>query len=129
MDAQEYIDQIARKRGSVLDFHRIMAKHDFPTLQATDELTRATVLADRSLEAPTKELVFIVCLAAVRGDRDDLAHHIRIAQRMGLNAQQVLEALEILLPLAGVVAFKEAFDVWAETTEAEGLEPRVESAG
>lgn len=125
MEAQEYIDQIAGKRGAVTQFHRVMAQHDFPVLTATDGLTRAAVLEERSLERPTKQLVFIVALAALHGDREDLAHHIKLALTMGLTAQQVLEALEILIPLGGVVLYKEAFSVWCEATDAKGLEPSV----
>lgn len=123
VEAQEYIDKIARQRGGVLEFHRVMAKHDFPVLTATDGLTRATVLEDRSLDRRTKQLVFLVALAALRGDPEDLANHIRLAMKMEIPAQEVLEALEILLPLAGVIAFKEAFGIWCEVTKAEGLVP------
>ena len=34
-DAQAYIDDMARSRGYVLNYHKVMAKHDFAVLQAT----------------------------------------------------------------------------------------------
>jgi 4-carboxymuconolactone decarboxylase len=123
MHAQEYIDKLAQRRGFVLDFHKVMARHDFPVLVATDDLTRATMLSERALDLPTKELLVIVALAALRGDREDLATHIRTGIQVGLSPEQVLQALEILLPLAGVVLFKEAFDVWRAATGSTGLEP------
>ncbi|MDR7301970.1 carboxymuconolactone decarboxylase family protein [Haloactinomyces albus] len=126
MGAQEYIDKIAQGRGFVLDFHKVMAKHDYDVLVATDDLVRGTVLADRELDKNTKELLFILCLVAVRGSRDDLETHIRIALGMGITSQEILEALEILIPLAGVALFKEGFEVWREVTGAEGLEPSAE---
>lgn len=126
MEAQEYIDQIARKRGAVLEFHKVMAKHDYEVLTRTDDLTRAIVLQERSLDRRTKQLVFTVALAALRGDRDDLARHIQLALNMDISAQEILEALELLLPLGGVIAFKEVFGIWCEVTGAKGLEPTVD---
>jgi len=128
MDAQEYIDKIAQGRGFVLDFHKVMAKHDFDVLTATDALTRAAVLSERSLDMRTKELLFIVSLVAVRGDRNDTIAHMRGALRIGVTPQEILEALEILLPLAGVVLFKEGWEIWREVTEADGIEPSVNGA-
>jgi hypothetical protein len=32
-DRQQYIDDMARKRGYVLDYHKVMAKQDFDVLQ------------------------------------------------------------------------------------------------
>jgi 4-carboxymuconolactone decarboxylase len=123
VEAQEYVDRIARQRGGVLEFHRVMAKHDFPVLAATDSLTKATVLEDRQLDRRTKQLIFLVALAALNGDPDDLANHIRLALKMEIPAQEILEALEILLPLGGVITFKKAFTLWCEVTKAEGLDP------
>jgi 4-carboxymuconolactone decarboxylase len=122
-EAQEYIDKMARARGFVLDFHKVMAKHDYDVLRATDNLTRAAILHERLLDMRTKELLFIVSLVLTRGDRNDLATHIRSGLAIGLTPQEMLEAMEIVIPLAGVVLFKEGFEVWREVTEATGLEP------
>lgn len=122
-EAQKYIDKLAEARGFVLDFHKVMAAHDYDVLVATDDLTRATVLRERRLDMRTKELLFIVSLVLIGGDRNDVATHIRSALAMGLTAQDVLEAMEIVIPLAGVVRFKEGFEVWREVTGATGLEP------
>ena len=43
-DAQQYIDDMARKRGYVLDYHKVMAKQDFPVLQAANGLVSAAYL-------------------------------------------------------------------------------------
>lgn len=129
MDAQDYVDKIAQRRGSVLEFHKVMAQHDIDVLVAIDNLTRAAMLSERDLDAKTRELLVIVALAALRGDRADLAGHIRIAGALGLSPQAILQALEILVPLGGVVLFKEAMDVWREVTGATGLEPTGQPAG
>ncbi|MGH3316449.1 MAG: hypothetical protein ACRDO0_09935 [Nocardioidaceae bacterium] len=34
--AQQYVDDMARSRGHVLDCHKVMAKHDFPVLTGFD---------------------------------------------------------------------------------------------
>ena len=122
MDAQQYVDRIAEARGSVPEFHLVMAKHDFPVLTATDDLTKTAVLSRRSLDPRTKELLFVVALVALRGDPADTAMHIRAAQRAGASATDVLEALEMLIPLGGVIPFKEGLRVWCEATGSTGLE-------
>jgi 4-carboxymuconolactone decarboxylase len=49
--------------------------------------------------------------------------HIRVALQLGLTPQDILEAIEIALPEAGVVAFRHGFYAWRETVGATGLEP------
>lgn len=123
MDAQAYIDKLAAGRGFVLDFHKVMARHDYDVLVATDNLTRTAVLDERSLDLRTKELLFIVLLVALDGDEGDLEQHLRTGLSIGLTPQEMLEALEILIPLGGVILFKKGFEVWRRVTGAEGIEP------
>lgn len=127
MDAQDYIDRIARGRGSVSEFHSVMAKQDFEVLQATDSLTRTAILQERRLEKTTKELLFIVTLVALRGAADDIRMHMRFALGMGVEPLTILEALEMLIPLGGVVLFKEGFELWREVTEADGVAPSADA--
>ncbi|MCA1671625.1 MAG: carboxymuconolactone decarboxylase family protein [Actinobacteria bacterium] len=123
MDAQEYIDRIASRRGAVSEFHAVLAKQDFDVLQATDELTRATVLTQRTLDPRSKELLFIVSLVALRGSPEDIRMHLRLALGMGIEPLEILEALEILIPLGGVILFKEALTRWHEVTGADSVRP------
>lgn len=123
--AQEYIDDMAQKRGYVLEYHKVMAKHDFPVLQAANHLVSAAYLDERALDRKTKELIFIVSLTVMRASQDHIASHIRVALDLGLTPQEILEAIEISLPEAGVVAFQTGFAAWKEVVGAEGLEPRV----
>ena len=44
---------------------------------------------------------------------------------LGVSPQEILEAIEISLPEAGIVAFQTGFDAWCEVVGAEGLEPMV----
>ncbi|WP_028925101.1 carboxymuconolactone decarboxylase family protein [Pseudonocardia acaciae] len=124
-EAQEYIDDMARKRGYVLDYHKVMASQDFPMLQAANGLVSAAYLEQRTLDRKTKELIFIVSLTVMRASKGHIQSHIRVALDLGLTPREILEAIEISLPEAGIVAFQTGFDAWREVVGAEGLEPTV----
>jgi 4-carboxymuconolactone decarboxylase len=49
-DPQQYIDDMARSRGYVLDYHKVMAKHDFDVLQAANGVGSAAYLKQRTLD-------------------------------------------------------------------------------
>lgn len=124
---QEYVDAMARERGYVLDYHKIMANHDFEVLSAANELVSRAYLEPRSLERTTKELIFITSLTVMRASKGHIQSHIRVALDLGLTARQILEAIEIALPEAGVVAFQTGFEAWCEVVGAEGVEPSVDA--
>ncbi|MCW2719799.1 carboxymuconolactone decarboxylase family protein [Pseudonocardia sp.] len=123
--AQEYIDGMARDRGYVLDYHKVMAKQDFPVLQAANGLVGAAYLDQRRLDRRTKELIFIVSLTVMRASKGHIQSHIRVALDLGVSPEEILEAIEISLPEAGIVAFQTGFDAWKEVVGADGLEPSV----
>ncbi len=125
-DPQQYIDDMARKRGYVLQYHKLMAKQDFSVLQAANHLVSAAYLDQRTLPRETKELIFIVSLTVMRASKAHIQSHIRVALDLGLSKEEILEAIEISLPEAGIVAFQEGFDAWREVVGAEGIEPSVE---
>ena len=124
-DPQAYIDDMARARGYVLDYHKVMAKHDFPVLQAANNLVGAAYLEQRSLDRKTKELLFILSLTVMRASTGHIQSHIRVALDLGVSPQEILEAIEIALPEAGIVAFQTGFEAWREVVGADGLEPTV----
>lgn len=128
-EAQSYIDDMVRARGYVLDYHKLMAKQDFEVLKAANSLVHAAYLKERTLDRRTKELIFIVSLTVMRAEKKHIQSHIRVALSLGVSATEILEAIEIALPEAGVVAFQVGFEAWAEIVEAEGLEPTVGVAG
>jgi 4-carboxymuconolactone decarboxylase len=121
--AQVYLDDMVSRRGYVLDYHKAMAANDFPVLQAADQLVSAAYLSQRTLSRATKELLFVLSLTVLRADPAQIASHIRVALAEGASAQEILEALEIALPEAGVVAFQHGFDVWRQVVGAQVLEP------
>ncbi|MCP2244004.1 carboxymuconolactone decarboxylase family protein [Lentzea aerocolonigenes] len=121
--AQRYLDDMVAKRGYVLDYHKVMAANDFPVLQAADNLVEAAYLSQRLLDRRTKELLFVLSLTVLRADKAHIQSHIRVALGLGVEPQEILEAIEIALPEAGVVAFQHGFDAWREVVGAEALEP------
>ena len=125
-EKQAYIDDMASKRGYVMDFHKVMAKQDFDVLQATNNLVEAAYLKERRLDRGTKELIFIVSLTVMRASKGHIASHIRVALDLGLSKEEILEAMEIAIPEAGIVAFQAGFDAWRDVTGADGIEPNVE---
>lgn len=124
-EAQEYIDGMAEKRGYVLDYHKVMAEQDFDVLKAANGLVSAAYLDERRLDRKTKELLFIVSLTVMRASKGHIQSHIRVALDLGLSKEEILEAIEITLPEAGVVVFQEGFEAWREVVGAEGIEPSV----
>ena len=124
-DAQKYIDDMARSRGYVLDYHKIMAAADFPVLQAANGVVNAAYLAPRRLDRKTKELLFILSLTVMRAPMPQLKSHIQVALDLGLSPEEILEAIEISLPEAGIVAFQWGVEAWLEVVCADVLEPTV----
>lgn len=126
-ERQAYVDGMARERGYVLDYHKVMARQDFEVLEATNGLVDAAYLKQRTLDRRTKELIFIVSLTVMRASKGHIKSHIQVALDLGVSKEEILEAIEISLPEAGVVAFQTGFDAWREVTGAEGIEPSVEA--
>lgn len=124
-DAQKYIDDMVRTRGYVLDYHKVMAKADFEVLNAANNMVKAAYLTQRTLDRRTKELIFIVSLTVLRAPKAHIQGHIKVALDLGVTPLEILEAIEISLPEAGVVAFQTGVEAWAEMVDAEGLEPSV----
>lgn len=124
-EQQRYIDDMASSRGYVLDYHKVMVAHDFPTLQAANALVEAAYLKPRTLDRKTKELIFVVSLTVLRAPKGQIMSHIKVAMDLGATSQEILEAIEIALPEAGVVAFQDGFNAWKEAVGAKGVEPTV----
>lgn len=128
-DAQAYIDEMVRVRGYVLPYHKLMARADFPVLKAANHLVSAAYTDQRRLSRATKELIFITSLTVLRAAPYHIESHIRVALSLGVSPEEILEAIEIALPEAGVVAFQHGFEVWAKVVGAEPLEPSVAANG
>ena len=124
-EKQAYIDDMARRRGYVLGYHKALAEADFDALTAADNLVSTVYTRQRLLDRKTKELLFCATLTVMRAGKGHLQSHIRAAMQHGASAQEVLEAIEIALPEAGVVAFQAGFEAWREVVGIAGIEPTV----
>jgi 4-carboxymuconolactone decarboxylase len=122
-EKQAYIDDMVRQRGYVLDYHRVLTQHDFDFMKKSNELIESAYLKKRRLDRASKELIFVTTLTVMRADKHQIRSHIRVALKEGLTPEEILEALEIVLPEAGVVAFQHGFDAWTDVVGAEGIEP------
>jgi 4-carboxymuconolactone decarboxylase len=120
-EAQEYLDDMVRKRGYVLEYHKRLVGADLAFAKAVNGVVSAAYLEERRLDRKTKELLFITSLIALRAPKPHVQGHIRVALELGLSPEEILEA--------GVVAFQEGFEAWAEVVGAEPLEPTVSVAG
>jgi 4-carboxymuconolactone decarboxylase len=65
----------------------------------------------------------------MRATKAHIQSHIKVALELGCSPEEILEAIEISMPEAGVVAFQEGFNAWAEVVGAPALEPTVDVAG
>ena len=61
----------------------------------------------------------------MRASKGQIVSHIKVALELGVTPQEILEAIEISLPEAGVVAFQAGFEAWKEAVGATGIEPTV----
>ena len=126
-DPQKYLDEMVEARGYVLDYHKVLAARDFDALKAFNGLIEAVYLKERTLDRRTKELLFVLSLTVMRSDKAHIKSHIRAALDAGATEGEVLEAIELALPEAGIVAFQHGFDAWKAVTGATGLEPTGEA--
>jgi 4-carboxymuconolactone decarboxylase len=92
-------------------------------MKAVDGLVQAAYLEPRSLDRKTKELIFIVSLTVLRAERTHITSHIEAALSAGATPEEILEAIEIACPEAGVVAFQWGLDAWREVVQPEWIEP------
>lgn len=116
-ESERYLAAMVEKRGYVLPYHRTLVENDLPVMKAMDGLVGAAYLEQRRLSGREKELIFIVSLTVLQADRRHIESHIRKALDLGVPALDVLEAIEIALPEAGVVAFQHGVEAWQAVVE------------
>lgn len=124
-EAQEYIDAAVAKRGYALDYHKILAAADFPVLKAANHVVSAAYLDQRLLDRRTKELLFILSLTVLRAPAPQIRSHIQVALDIGVSKEEILEAIEIALPEAGIVAFQGGVEAWQDVVGITPIEPTV----
>lgn len=124
---QVYIDDMVRKRGYVLDYHKYMANADYDVLMAANNLVESVYLRQRRLDRRTKELLFILSLTVLRADKSHIRSHIKVALEIGVTPEEILEVIELSIPQAGVVVFQGGLDAWREEVKALPLEPSADA--
>ena len=81
-EAQQYLDDMVRARGYVLDYHKRLVGADYEFARAANEIVDAAYLRERRLDRKVKELIFIVSLTAMRATRAHIQSHIRPRPRL-----------------------------------------------
>lgn len=66
-------------------------------------------------------------VAVLRSSKAHVKSHVRAALDAGATEAEILEAIELSIPEAGIVAFQHGFEAWREVVGAEGIEPPVEA--
>lgn len=117
-EPDQLLEDIAAKRGYLLDMHRILAEADPAFLVHYEAFLDAAYLGERSLDRRTKELVYVAVLAALGSSRPHQLAHMRAALNAGATKAELLEVLEQVLPPAGVPRFIEAIETWSIACEA-----------
>ncbi|OZI34256.1 hypothetical protein CAL29_11990 [Bordetella genomosp. 10] len=124
-EKQAYLDKLVRDRGYVLDYHKILVKHDFEAMTAINRLLETVYLKDRLLDRRTKELLSIFGLILGRAARGQIQSHMQVAVDLGATAGELLELVELVLPMAGFATFQIGFAAWCDFFQVDGLEPTV----
>lgn len=117
-ESKQYLEEMRRQRGYVMDFHRIMANQDLEWTKAYDQFVRATYTNQRTLDRKTKELVQTAVLAALRSEPEHIRIHVRLAMEHGASKEQVLEALQCVYAPMGALGFRAGLLAWAAETGA-----------
>jgi 4-carboxymuconolactone decarboxylase len=112
-EARELLAEIEARRGYIHEMHRVLAEEDPGFLRKYEEFLEAAYLRERSLDRRTKELIYVAALAALGAPRGHQLAHMRAALRAGATRVELLEALEQILPPAGVPKFMEAIEAWS----------------
>jgi 4-carboxymuconolactone decarboxylase len=126
-EVRDYLQEVQRTRGYVLDMHRIMASADLQWAKKYDEFIEATYTGQRLLDRKTKELLQVAVEAALRADVEQIQLHVRLALREGASPEEILESLECVVAPMGALAFRRGLQAWANET---GFQPvELEASG
>ena len=117
LEQKKMLEEIKKKRGFVLDFHKILIEEDLEFLKRYEELISTAYARQRNLSKKVKELVFIAALTALQADKSHIGAHMKVAIENGANKQEILEVLECIFPPCGVLRFMNGLDAFKETVK------------
>jgi 4-carboxymuconolactone decarboxylase len=106
------LEAAERARGYTLPLHRVLAEQDPEVLKAYEGMMHALYFAERRLDAKTKELIYVAVLVALGAAEEHIVAHMAKAQREGATPEDVLQAIELLIPAAGVARASVGFEIW-----------------
>ena len=121
-EKKKYLEEMGRKRGYVLDLHRIMTSVDFEWVKKYDPFLEYTYTSERLLDRKTKELLQIVVEAALRADVEHIQAHVEVALKEGATPEEILEALQTVVMPMGMLAFRRGLQAWAAAVKPEIVE-------
>ena len=121
-EKKEYLEEMGRKRGYVLEMHRIMAAVDFEWVKKYDPFLEYTYTSQRLLDRKTKELLQIAVEAALRADVEQIQAHVEVALKEDASPQEILEALQCVVMPMGMLAFRRGLQAWAAAVKPEMVE-------
>ena len=122
-EEREYLQEMAKARGYVLDYHKVLVAEDLAFLRSLNGLLATSYTDQRRLDRKTKELVFIAVLTALGGTKEHIKAHIEVAKRQGARKEEVLELLEMLVLPCGVPKFMLGYEAWTESFTVRRIEP------
>jgi len=120
-EKQKFLDYMVKKRGYVNDVHRIIATYDLDVAKAIDAIPSAVYLSQRALDPKTKELLFILSMTCLKVSKYVIQGHMRKALAVGATPREILEALQLAIPEAGLPTFEYGLTAWAEVVGADAL--------
>jgi 4-carboxymuconolactone decarboxylase len=115
LEQKKILEEMKKKRGFILDFHKILIEEDLEFLKRYEELISTAYARQRSLSKKVKELVFIAALTALEADKSHIGAHMKVAMESGASKQEILEVLECIFPPCGVLRFMNGLDAFKET--------------
>ena len=118
LQQKRMLQKMMKKRGFVLDFHKILIEEDLEFLKRYEDLISTAYARKRSLSKKVKELVFIAALTALQAERAHIGAHMKLAVANGATRKEILEVLECIFPPCGVLRFMNGLNAFRETVEA-----------
>ncbi|MBI4179389.1 carboxymuconolactone decarboxylase family protein [bacterium] len=114
-EAKRCLQEMARTRGYVLDYHKVLVAEDLPFIRSLNGVLAVSYTDQRRLDRKTKELLFIAAFTALGAAKDVIKAHIEGAKRHGATKEEILELLELLVLPCGVPKFMLGYEAWTES--------------
>jgi 4-carboxymuconolactone decarboxylase len=106
-----------------MEYQKILGAHDPTILEAIERVPHEVYHRGRTLDAKTKELITIVAMTTLKAPDLALQNHVRKALELGATEQEILQAIELIIPVVGMPTFEHGLMAWAEVIGAKGLDP------